>query len=63
MADTWAIGKQLDDVKKDVRNLQEIAHEPIFTKELVEELFSRLDKLEDKVKHCACGSKKIKAKA
>ena len=63
MADTWSIGKQLDDVKKDVRNLQEIAHEPIFTKELVEELFSRIDKLEERANNCSCGKKPVKAKA
>ena len=51
MADTWSLGKQLEDVKEDIKDLQEIAHEPIFTKELVDELFSRIDKLEDKVKH------------
>ena len=55
MCDTWTLSKQLEDVKEDVKNLQEIAHTPIFTKELVEELFSRIDKLEERANNCSCG--------
>ena len=46
MADTWSLGKQLEDVKEDIKDLQRIAHEPIFTKELIGELFSRIDSME-----------------
>ena len=63
MADTWSLGKQLEDVKEDIKDLQEIAHEPIFTRELIDELFSRIDKLEAKCANCSCGKKKVKAKA
>ena len=63
MSDTWTLAKQLDDVKEDVKDLQRIAHEPIFTKELIEELFSRIDKMEEKINSCSCGKKKVKAKA
>ena len=63
MSDTWTLGKQLEDVKEDIKYLQEVAHEPIFTKELIDALFSRLDALEEKIENCSCGSKKIKAKA
>ena len=45
MSDTWTLAKQLDDVKEDVKDLQEVAHAPIFTRELIDELFSRIDKL------------------
>ena len=60
MSDTWTLGKQLEDVKEDIKDLQEIAHSPIFTEEMVNELFSRIEKLE---KNCACGTNKAKAKA
>ena len=60
MSDTWTLGKQLEDVKEDIKDLQEIAHSPIFTKEMVNELFNRIEKLE---KNCTCGSSKPKAKA
>ena len=63
MADTWSLGKQLEDVKEDIKDLQRIAHEPIFTKELIGELFSRIDSMEEKINSCSCGSKKVKAKA
>ena len=63
MADTWSLGKQLEDVKEDIKDLQEVAHAPIFTRELIEELFSRIDKLEEKINNCSCGKKKVKAKA
>lgn len=58
MSDTWTLGKQLDDVKEDIKDLQSIAHEPIFTKDMIKELFDRLDKLEEKVSRCSCGNKK-----
>ena len=63
MSDTWTLSKQLEDVKEDVKDLQEIAHAPIFTKELVDELFSRIDRLEEKIVNCSCGKKPVKAKA
>ncbi len=63
MSDTWTLAKQLDDVKEDVKDLQEVAHAPIFTRELIDELFSRIDKLEAKCADCSCGKKKTKAKA
>ena len=63
MSDTWTLSKQLEDIKEDVKNLQEIAHSPIFTKELIEELFSRIDKLEERANNCSCGKKPVKAKA
>ena len=63
MSDTWTLGKQLEDLKEDIKDLQEIAHEPIFTMELIDELFSRIDKLEAKCANCSCGKKKAKAKA
>ena len=63
MSDTWTLGKQVEDIKEDIKDLQDISHEPIFTAEMVDELFSRIDKLEKKIANCSCGSKKVKAKA
>ena len=66
MSDTWTLAKQLDDVKEDIKDLQSIAHEPIFTRELIDELFSRIDEIEQKCDDCSCGKKaksKSKAKA
>ena len=63
MSDTWTLGKQVEDIKEDIKDLQGIAHEPIFTREMVNELFNRIDKLEKKSSSCPCGSKKAKAKA
>ena len=63
MSDTWTLGKQVEDIKEDIKDLQGIAHEPIFTREMVNELFDRLSKLEAKIERCSCGNKKVKAKA
>ena len=47
MADTWTLNKKCEDLEEAVEQLQEIAHPPIFTSEMVKELFNRITVLEE----------------
>ena len=49
MADTWTINKKLDILKDEVSTLKDQAHEPIFTREMADEIITRLEKIEAKV--------------
>tara|TARA_Y100000401_G_C8325947_1_gene228292 strand:- start:769 stop:972 length:204 start_codon:yes stop_codon:yes gene_type:complete len=47
MADTWTLNKKCEDLEEAVEQLQEIAHPPIFTQEMIDSLFKRIEILED----------------
>jgi len=47
MSDTWTLNKKCEDLEEAVEQLQEIAHPPIFTQELVKDLFDRLTLIEE----------------
>ena len=47
MADTWTLNKKCEDLEEAVEQLQEIAHPPIFTQEMIDSLFKRIEVLEE----------------
>ena len=61
MADTWTLNKKLDDIKDEISTLKDQAHEPIFTREMADEIIARLEKIEAKV--FAKPKAKVKASA
>ena len=49
MADTWTLDKKIENLKEQVSSLQDQAHDPIFTRDMINEILARLDKIEEKL--------------
>ena len=65
MSDTWTLNKKCEDLEKDIEDLQKIAHEPVFTKEMLKAIHNRIVIIEEALglNEEKKGSKKKKASA